>query len=102
MFIGKVINLNMLNLLSYVCESFSDQFDISQWIFFQGTHLLSEPTWRYDDGSVISYFNWYASQPDSSRQDTAEYLCMRRSDQYQWHDCWKSMIGAFICEIQII
>ncbi|XP_063399501.1 low affinity immunoglobulin epsilon Fc receptor-like [Mytilus trossulus] len=81
---------------------FLDQYDISNWIYFQGTHLLSEPTWRYDDGSVISYFNWHPSQPDSTTSDTSEYLCMRKSDQYQWHNCWKAMVGAFICEIQLI
>ncbi|CAC5388380.1 CHODL [Mytilus coruscus] len=77
------------------------QLDISDWIFFQGMHLLSETPWRYNDGSVISYFNWHPTQPDPTAQKPLEYLCMKQFYQYQWHDCWGTMKGAFICEIYI-
>ncbi|VDH93508.1 Hypothetical predicted protein [Mytilus galloprovincialis] len=46
--------------------TFLGQFKMSDWIVIQRSHLLSETAWRYNDGSVISYFNWHPTQPELS------------------------------------
>ncbi|CAG2230464.1 unnamed protein product [Mytilus edulis] len=89
-FIGKYLSLR------------ADYFDVTSWILFQGSHLIAEEHWRYNDGSIINYFNWHSTQPDSTgNPGQTEVIGMRKSDGYKWHDLWLHDKGAFLCEKRI-
>ncbi|XP_063399445.1 galactose-specific lectin nattectin-like [Mytilus trossulus] len=78
---------------------FLDYFDVTNWILFQGSHLIAEEHWRYNDGSIFTYFNWYSGQPDSSgTAGQTEVIGMMKIYDYKWHDLWLNYKGAFLCE----
>ncbi|XP_063400257.1 C-type mannose receptor 2-like [Mytilus trossulus] len=82
--------------------TFLDYLDVTSWIMFQGSHLIAEEHWRYSDGSIITYFNWHSTQPDSSgNPGQTEVIGMKKFDGYKWHDLWLNYKGAFLCEKRI-
>ncbi|VDI05980.1 Hypothetical predicted protein [Mytilus galloprovincialis] len=85
-----------------VIVTFLDHFDVTNWILFQGSHLIAEEHWRYNDGSIFTYFNWHSSQPDSTgKPGQKEVVGMKKKYGYKWHDLWLSHKSAFLCEKRI-
>lgn len=76
------------NLFLYI----ADQFNYGQFITIQGKRTFS--TWTFNDGSPMTYFNWYGPQPDN----TSNYLAMKGNHNYQWHDIASHYTGPFLCE----
>lgn len=77
------------------------QFNIpsAQWILIQGMSSFSNGPWKYNDGSLMTYFYWYPNQPDITvRTGQSEHIAMRPVDAFKWHDLWPSFKGSFICE----
>jgi len=77
------------------------QFNLNtyQWLFIQGKSEFKGDPWRYNDGSLMTYFDWNPSQPESSTNDKyTEHIAMRPQDGFLWHDLWSYSKGSFICE----
>lgn len=67
---------------------------------FQGSRILAENHWKYDDGSIITYFDWYQSQPyTTATLNNTVVIGMRKIDGYKWRDLPVTAKGAFLCEI---
>jgi len=81
------------------------QFNIpnSQWILIQGISRFTNDPWKYNDGSLMTYFYWHPTQPDITvRIGESEHIGMRPVDGYKWHDLWPHYKGSFICEKLLI
>ncbi|VDI57470.1 Hypothetical predicted protein [Mytilus galloprovincialis] len=86
----------------HLIATYLDQYPLAVWIMFQGSRKLAENHWKYNDGSIITYFNWYQSQAYSSgAQNNIVVIGMRQMDGYKWHDLPVTTKGAFLCEILV-
>ncbi|CAG2253264.1 unnamed protein product [Mytilus edulis] len=82
--------------------TYLDQFPVSGWIMFQGSRKLTDNRWKYNDGSIITYFNWYQSQDYTTGDlNNTVVIGMRTIDSYKWHDLPVTTKGAFLCEILV-
>ena len=51
--------------------------------------------WTLDDGSKLTYFNWYPGQPNTENEPCLE---MFRNEQLFDHSCEFSRPATFVCE----
>ncbi|CAG2190759.1 unnamed protein product [Mytilus edulis] len=100
---GELMKIDSDKKQQHVAD-FLDQFEISTWFFFQGSHIAVDELWYYNDGSIMSYFNWAPTQPDMSnyKDGARENIAMRTQERYAWFDLWPKYKGNFLCERRIL
>ncbi|KAK3099887.1 hypothetical protein FSP39_011275 [Pinctada imbricata] len=69
--------------------------------YIQGTRTAGSTTWYYNDGTEVTYFNWNTpgGQPQH-RDDGEDYLLVRKTKGYRWHDVYKAEQHIVVCEIE--
>ena len=68
---------------------------INDYVIIQGINISSK--WLYDDGSVMTYFDWNAGEGNNNE----EYIAIHPSHDCLWHDIPSSFQKSFLCEIQL-
>ena len=91
-----MLDINFFNFTGHF------EFDSRHFIFFQGYHYTREEHWYYNNGSIMTYFNWHPSQPSSGTFHEYEIVGMKKIDNYTWNDLYDHNYGAFLCERPIL
>ncbi|XP_070572592.1 perlucin-like protein [Ptychodera flava] len=60
--------------------------------------------WKWEDGSPITYSNWYTNQPDNLARHPDIAVCLHFYNEWnaKWNDAPCSQRKGFICEKNII
>lgn len=64
-------------------------------IYIQGSDSAKEGTWAFDDGHVMSYFNWNPTTPFG--HDSRDFLVMTKASSYGWEETDGTTPSAFLC-----
>ncbi|XP_069108181.1 uncharacterized protein [Argopecten irradians] len=71
-------------------------------VFIQGSDQTTEGTFRFDDGSLMTYFNWADSDPNNA-EGNEHFIVIDVFYQFVWFDTKDIALSksSFICEIDM-
>ncbi len=84
--------VSILHVYRVLCFSYDDY-----WI--AGTDGESEGTFKFPDGTTMTYLDWDGGQPNDDHNPQQDCLVGIVKDNHQWHDRPCSQTHYFVCEV---
>ncbi|XP_033728939.1 echinoidin-like [Pecten maximus] len=98
---GELLRITSQEIQDHIAAFLSDA-TCHFVVLIQGSDRNSEGIFKFEDGTVMSYMNWYGTEPNNYMDDE-DFLFLVPGEGYRWGDGIDvaATVSSFICEIDM-
>ncbi|XP_060083084.1 C-type lectin domain family 4 member M-like [Ylistrum balloti] len=99
---GELLRITSQEIQDHIADFLTDA-TCHLVILIQGSDRNSEGTFKFEDGTDLSYFNWYGSEPNNHLGDD-DFIFLVPDQGFRWGDGIgvATTVSSFMCEIAMV